>query len=171
MAVRTLLMSRIAWFLFALLPAGCAQPPVPARANFFGDPFVQVTRGLPRCPVPAGPLYTAQEIREQEHIRSQKGVSCHLAGRCRLPNAYLYDQEIIPRVVIAVHADGRFEDTSIWALGQRRLVYLKGCVRTGQQALDLQALVGRIDDVEGVVNQLMTGTDAQPPYDVADPAR
>lgn len=164
-------MSRLPGWVFALLAAGCAQAQAPSRTNFFDDPFVQVTAGLPACTVPSGPLYTPQEVREQEHIRSQKGVSCHLAGRCRLPNAYLYDKEIIPRVAIAVHAEGRFEDTSIWALGQRRLVYLKGCVRSDQQARELEALVGRIDDVEGVVIQLMTGPDGRPPYEPAGPAR
>jgi hypothetical protein len=164
-------MVRCGWPLLALLMAGDVGAQAPPRSNFFGDPFVQITARMAACPVPAGPLYTAQEVREEEHIRSQKGVSCYMAGRCRLPNAYLYDQEIIPRVAIAVHAAGRFEDTSIWALGQRRLVYLKGCVQSAQQSRDLAALVGRIDDVEGVVNQLMTGTGGKAPYEPAGPAR
>jgi hypothetical protein len=164
-------MVRCAWPLLALLMAGDVGAQAPPRSNFFGDPFVQITERMAACPIPAGPLYTAQEVREEEHIRSQKGVSCYMAGRCRLPNAYLYDKEIVPRVAIAVHADGRFEDTSIWALGQRRLVYLKGCVQTEQQSRDLEALVGRIDDVEGVVNQLMTGTRGKASYELAGPAR
>lgn len=164
-------MVRCAWPLLALLIAGAARAQTPPRSNFFDDPFVRITSGIAACPVPAGPLYTAQEVRQEEHIRSQKGVSCYMAGRCRLPNAYLYDKEIIPRVALAVHADGRFEDTSVWALGQRRLVYLMGCVQTGQQSRDLQALVGRIDDVEGVINQLMPGAGGQAPYELAEPAR
>jgi hypothetical protein len=139
------------------------------RRNVFGDPFVQLTRGLPACPVPEGPLYTETEAREAAHDRSQRGVSCHLAGRCRLPNAYLYDKEIIPRVGIAVDADGRFAATRVWALGQRRVVWLKGCVATAAEAAALERLARQIDDVEGVVNELMVGTAGKPPYRVAVP--
>jgi hypothetical protein len=68
------------------------------RSNLFNDPFVQVTAGMPACPVPAPPGVTPQEARELAHDRAQRGVSCWLDGRCRLPNSYLYDAEIIPRV-------------------------------------------------------------------------
>lgn len=151
----------------ALLAALAGAVGADERRNVFGDPFVAVTRGLPACPVPEGPGYTEAEAREAAHDRSQRGVSCHLAGRCRLPNAYLYDKEIIPRVQIAVDADGRYAGTSVWALGQRRVVWLKGCVATAEQKDALERLVRQIDDVEGVVVELMVGTGAPPPYAVA----
>jgi len=151
----------------AVLLVLCAASAADERRNVFGDPFVAVTAGLPRCPVPQGPGYTEAEAREAAHDRSQRGVSCHLAGRCRLPNAYLYDKEIIPRVQIAVDADGRYASTSVWALGQRRVVWLKGCVSTPEQKDGLERLVRHLDDVEGVVNELMVGTGGTPPYAVA----
>ncbi len=135
-----------------------------ARSNVFNDPFLQVSGDLPACPVPDPPGVTEQEAREQAHDRSQRGTSCWLAGRCRLPNAYLYDAEIIPRVQKALRADGRFGQTSIWAMGQRRWVWLQGCVSTAGQKAEAEALVRRIDDVEGVVNQLMVGTSQAPAY-------
>jgi hypothetical protein len=140
-----------------------AQP----RSNVFNDPFVQATAAMPACPVPDAPGVTEEEARELAHDRSQRGVSCWLAGRCRLHNAYLYDAEIIPRVQKAIRLDGRFGDTSIWATGQRRWVWLQGCVATAEQAAEAEALVRRIDDVEGVVNQLMVGTGGKPAYRVA----
>ncbi len=155
--------------LLALVPgpvAGQAQE----RSNPFGDPFVQVTSGLAGCPVPAGPLYTPQQVREEAHGRAQRGVSCHMAGRCRLPSSYLYDKEIVPRVSIATRYAGRFADTSVWALGQRRIVTLMGCVQSTAQSRDLESLIGNIDDVEGVVNYLMIGTSGTPRYEVAPPA-
>jgi osmotically-inducible protein OsmY len=124
------------------------------RANFFDDPFIQVTRGIADCPVPAGPLITEAEMRTQAHARAERGTSCYLAGRCRLPNAYLYDREIIPRVEKAILASGRFAGTSVWAEGQRRWVWLKGCVRSKEQSEALEKLVRGIDDVEAVINQL-----------------
>jgi hypothetical protein len=145
-----------------LLNAGAAmaQP----RSNVFNDPFVQATSGLPSCPAPEPPGVTEQEARELAHDRAQRGVSCWLAGRCRLANAYLYDAEIAPRVQQALRVDGRFAATSIWATGQRRWVWLQGCVSSAAQAAEAEQLVRRIDDVEGVVNQLMVGTGGKPDY-------
>jgi BON domain len=137
-----------------------------ARTNVFDDPFIPVTNGLPACPVPEGPLLTEAEAKAEAHGRSQRGVSCYLSGRCRLSNAYLYDKEIVPRVDKAIHADGRFADTSIWVLGQRRWVFLKGCVSSNAESTALERLVKNIDDVEVVINELSVGTAARPRYAV-----
>lgn len=136
------------------------------RSNAFGDPFLQATSGMPSCPAPEPPGVTDDELRELAHDRTQRGVSCWLAGRCRLQNAYLYDAEIIPRVQQAIRFDGHYGMTSIWATGQRRWVWLQGCVSTAEQAVDVEQLVRRIDDVEGVTNQLMVGTEGRPSYRV-----
>src|SRR5229473_3353951 len=84
------------------------------------------SKGMADCPVPEGPMITEAEMRTQAHVRIERGTRCFLSGRCRLPNSYLYDKEIIPRVAKAILADGRFADTSVWAEGQRRWVWLKG---------------------------------------------
>lgn len=135
-----------------------------ALRNPFEDPFVPLTSGLPGCPVPSEPAYSQAEFQSLAHERSQRGVSCWLAGRCRLSNSYLYDREIMPRVKLAVAASGRFSDTSVWALGQRRFVWLKGCVSLDEKARQLDQLVRSLDDVEGVQLELMTGTAGAPPY-------
>ncbi len=124
------------------------------RSNHFDDPFLQLTQGIADCPVPEGPLLTDAEARAQAHSRIERGTSCFQSGKCRLPNSYLYDKEIIPRVKKAVDADGGFTDTSVWAEGQRRWVWLKGCVSTQAQSDALERLVRNLDDVEGVINQL-----------------
>jgi hypothetical protein len=154
-------------FAAALLTANAtAQEP---RRNAFDDPFTVVTQGLAGCPRPEGPLLSEDQVRAEAHDRAQRGTSCWLAGRCRLHNAYLYDKEIIPRVVKAVKADGHYGDTSVWALGQRRWVWLKGCVAKPEQREALESLVRHIDDVEGVVDELMVGTAGTPPYQTAVP--
>jgi hypothetical protein len=140
--------------------------------NPFHDPFLQITNGLPGCPVPEEPVYSPDEFRQLEHERSQRGVSCWLAGRCRLPNGYLYDAEIIPRVKRAIDARDGYEHTSVWALGQRRHVWLRGCVQSAAQGAEIEAIVRHLDDVEDVLNELMVGTQGVPPYNVrADRAR
>ena len=140
----------------------CAQE----RRNPFGDPFMQVTSALPGCPAPRPPGFTEEEIRNEAHVRAQHGTSCYRVGRCRLPNSYLYDPEIIPRVQQYIRMDGRFDDSSVWVLGERRIVTLMGCVRTPEQAQQLEQAVLLVDDVMGVVNFLMVGTQGKPKYQV-----
>ena len=141
-----------------LTTAQVAGNPAP-RTNAFNDPFVQVTSAIPACPVPEGPLYTEAEVRELAHVRSQHGGSCRRVGRCRLPNSYLYDAEIIPRVQRYIQQDGRFDDTSVWVLGERRLVTLMGCVQSQAQAEALEKAVWLVDDVMGVINLLQVGVE------------
>lgn len=144
------------WLQLVLLWApelvGAAEEP---QQNYFNDPFLQVTAGITSCPPQPGPSISLEQMRAETHWRAERGTSCYRAGRCRLPNAYLYDREIIPRVAQAVLVDGRFADTSLWIEGQRRWVWLKGCVRSSQDALALEQLVRNIDDVEAVINELV----------------
>jgi hypothetical protein len=134
------------------------------RKNYFDDPFVQVTSGFPACPVPEGPLITESEMRTQAHSRTERGTRCYLSGACRLPNSYRYDKEIVARVRQHILHDGRFGATSVWVLGQRRWVSLKGCVRTRAQAAELARLVREVDEVEAVIDELMVGTAGTPKY-------
>ena len=159
--------SRLALALAATLVTATA--PAQERRNAFDDPFLQVTAALRDCPAPRPPGYTEEEVRKEEHVRSQHGTSCYHSGRCRLPNSYLYDKEIIPRVQQYIRRDGRFDDTSVWALGERRIVTLMGCVKTREQAEQMEKAVLLVDDVMGVVNFLMVGTRGCPPYPPTDP--
>jgi BON domain len=124
------------------------------RKNWFDDPFVQVTGAIASCPVPEGPLATEAQSRVEAHVRSERGTRCYLEGRCRLPNSYQYDKEIIARVKKSIVDNGHFKDTSVWVLGQRRWVFLQGCVRSKEQSADLERWVKGVDDVERVVNEL-----------------
>jgi hypothetical protein len=144
------------WLMLALagLAASGGAGADEERMNYFDDPFIQVTSAIGACPKQEGPKITQSEMRAESHARTERGTRCYLEGRCRLPNSYLYDKEIIPRVKTAILVDGRYADTSIWIEGQRRWVWLKGCVRSREQSRALEKLVRSIDDVEGVINQL-----------------
>ena len=143
--------------------AGAHAQAAPAeRRNWFDDPFVQATRALPGCPLPDPPLLTEAEMQHETHWRAERGTSCYRSGRCRLPNAYLYDREIVPRVVKAIEAAGTFDNTSVWVEGQRRWVWLKGCVSQPEQAAEPERMVRLIDDVEAVIPQLIVGTSMPP---------
>ncbi len=152
----------------AVLPFSAAAQERPngpvARGNHFNDPFVQVSSAMADCPVPQGPMFTQQQVRDEAHVRAQHGGSCFRSGRCRLPNSYLYDKEIIPRVLSYLQQDGRFNNTSIWVLGERRLVTLMGCVQSQEQSRAAEQAVLLVDDVMGVVNHLTVGTAGKPKY-------
>jgi len=135
--------------------AANAAPAADERANRFDDPFLEVTNAIPDCPPQSGPMITEAEMRAEAHPRAERGTRCYQSGRCRLPNSYLYDKEIIPRVKTAILADGRFAGTSVSVLGQRRWVILKGCVRTPAEKKALATLVRGIDDVEAVIDELV----------------
>ena len=147
--------------------AGDAASAPAERRNWFDDPFLVATHGLPGCPVPDAPLLTQAQMQHETHWRAERGTSCYRSGRCRLPNAYLYDKEIAPRVVQAIAVAHKFADTSVWVEGQRRWVWLKGCVSTPDQANELERIVRQIDDVESVIPQLIVGTTGTPPYRLA----
>jgi len=159
---------RLVALLALLLAAACAHAQAPAasapgeRRNWFDDPFLVATQGLPGCPVPDPPLLTEPQMQAEAHYRAERGTSCYASGRCRLPNAYLYDKEIAPRVVQAIQVSRKFADTSVWVEGQRRWVWLKGCVSTPDQAAELERIVRLIDDVEAVIPQLVVGTTMPP---------
>lgn len=139
--------------------------------NYFNDPFAQITSGMPGCPVPRGPLVTRSEIRIEAHSRAERGTRCYLSGACRLPNSYLYDKDIAARMRQHVLYDGRFSRTSVWVLVQRRWVILQGCVRTKAESAALAVLAREVDDVEGVVDELMIGTRGTPKYQTKPPER
>jgi hypothetical protein len=139
---------------FLLWTSAWAADEPEVLANHFNDPFLQVTDAISSCEKQTGPRISLAQMRAESHWRAERGTSCFRSGRCRLPNAYLYDAEIIPRVKQAVLADGRFANTSIAVEGQRRWVWLRGCVASEAQIAALEQLVRNIDDVEAVIAQL-----------------
>ena len=150
----------------AILAAACAGAAAQTATNHFDDPFLRATSAIPNCPVPEGPLYTQEQVRDQAHVRAQAGTSCFTSGRCRLPNAYLYDKEIAPRAVQYLQRDDRFATSSVWIVVQRRIVYLLGCAQSREQAATMEQSTALIDDVAGVVNWLSAPGEA-PKYPLA----
>lgn len=139
----------------------------PAKQNWVDDPFFRVSAGLPGCPEPEGPFYTAEERRIQIHSRLERGTSCWLAGKCSDSNAYRYDKPLAPKVRAALEAVPGLRRGSVWVMVQRRWVYLQGCVPSPALARQLERAARALPDVEAVVPDLMVGTRGKPPYPVA----
>jgi hypothetical protein len=149
----------------ASAPAG-GMPSGEREGNLFHEPFFQLSDKIASCKPPRGPWWTAEEAKADIHWRSQSGVSCYLAGKCRLMNSYLYDPDIAERVKAVFERDFRFEDSSVWAHVQRRFVTLMGCVKDESQKSALIAAMQGIDDVNQVIDQLTIGPAAAPKYTV-----
>ena len=155
-----------------LLLAGLAhsQPAGPGeRRNWFEDPFFQVSSGVPACPVPLGPLLTADEQRREAHERIERGTSCWLAGKCRDSNAYRYDKTLAPQDQAALKAVPGIERSSVWVTVRRRWVFLEGCVASSDQVARLERAAREVPEVEAVVPTLSVGREA-PRYRLRDEA-
>src|SRR2546428_11277909 len=87
-------------FRLRLLPWAMAVASLaPAMAqeipqNLFNDPFEQLSSDIANCPEPVGPRLPESLRASRAHLRIERGTTCWLAGRCRLPNSYRYDPEI-----------------------------------------------------------------------------
>jgi hypothetical protein len=150
--------------MFALAASTCHAQDVSQRRNWFDDPFFQVTSGIPRCPVPAGPRITETERRSQAHHRVERGTSCWLAGECERPNAYAYDQDIARNLKAALPAAQRLSRSSLWVTVQRRIVFIEGCADRMSTASKLGALAKAVPDVQQVVLAVSLKPGSRPPY-------
>jgi hypothetical protein len=139
--------------VWLLVSAGWAQE----RRNWYNDPFAQATRGYPRCPQPSGPLLTQQEMREQAHVRVERGTSCALEGKCEPGGAYKRDAQINERVRQAIATSSRLRNTSLWVTTQAAYVTLEGCVRSGRQQRRLRTLVEGQEGVRYVIDGTTIG--------------
>jgi len=147
--------------------------------NRGNDPFFRISNALAECPVPLGPLITEQQWLGESHYRVERGNSCWIEGRCRLSNAYNYDEEIavaVQRRLTSIAAATRWKDqTSLWLVLQRRFIYLQGCVSPDFDKKTFLFELGKTADVDQVVDQTMVGvpnTKIPPavPYPVAPDA-
>ena len=140
--------------------ASAARPP----GNLFNEPFMHRSNGIPGCIAPRGPWLTEEQLVADSHWRANSGVSCYVAGKCRLMNSYMYDKDIGERVKTTFERDGRFDDASIWVHVQRRMVTVMGCVKSAEQAALLKDTLGAIDDVTMVIDQTSVGVTRSPKY-------
>jgi osmotically-inducible protein OsmY len=148
-----------------------STPPVQTDAqtkkNYFDDPFFQLSRTLPICPVPEGPMYTADEQRAEAHSRIERGASCYLAGKCAQSNAYAYDKALAQQLQTALAKAASAQASSVWVTVQRRMVYLQGCVTSAEQARALEAAARAVPEVDAVLPTLSIGITEKPGYKLA----
>ncbi|MFM0052133.1 BON domain-containing protein [Caballeronia grimmiae] len=134
-----------------------ADAPANTPANRGNDPFLHVSSAIVACPTPSGPVQTEQEWLADSHYRIERGNSCWIAGRCRLPNSYGYDREIaesVTRRLNALNASLHWrEKTSLWLTLQRRFIYIDGCVSPDFDKTRFVSELGETADVEKIIDR------------------
>ncbi len=80
--------------LLLLVPGAHAASDTSDLQNRGHDPFFQISSAIPDCPEPAGPRVSEAEWKRESHHRIEHGNHCWVEGRCRLPNAFAYDDEL-----------------------------------------------------------------------------
>lgn len=151
--------------------AASATQPTALRQGLLNrgdDPFFQISSQLAHCPVPLGPLESADDWLAEAHYRIERGNSCWNDGRCRLPNAYLYDKDIADAVRrrlrrISAKTPG-WQQSTLWVMVQRRWVYLMGCVQPGFDVKPMLDALAQSADVERVIDQTTSTPQRGTPY-------
>ena len=159
---------RCAWCLLASI----ASRPALAddlRSNRGNDPFFQISKAIPQCPAPLGPMETEQEWQSEAHYRIERGNSCWVEGRCRLSNSYRYDAEIaeaVQRRLSTINMATHWrEQSSLWLMLQRRFIYVQGCVSPSFDKDKFLSELAKTADVDKVIDNTTTRPEATPlPY-------
>lgn len=132
--------------------------------NWFNDPYFQISAGMPACPVPLGPLLTKAQMTGEAHSRVERGTSCWMEGKCKQPNAYLYDAGIAQAIRERLGGNPAFESDSLWITVKRRFVWVEGCMTDPAKASGIEAMLQAIPNVERVFVNVMHGQEAHAPY-------
>lgn len=137
--------------------------------NRGNDPFFQVSKAILNCPEPAGPRTTEAEWIRESHHRIEHGNHCWIEGRCRLPNAFAYDQEIADsarRRLQWLSANmPAWEQSTLWITVWQRWVLIQGCVGPQFPTAKFMEAMREIPDAERVVDQTTRDASRNVPYE------
>ncbi|WP_439709411.1 BON domain-containing protein [Cupriavidus pauculus] len=123
-----------------------AQSMPPTLRNFGNDPFVRISQAIADCPEPAGPRISEAQWKREAHHRIEQGNHCYVEGRCRLANAYQYDNDIAEalqrRLDTLSHSQPAWQNSSLWITvsGRRLTVGMRGA---GIQPLVISECIAR----------------------------
>lgn len=139
--------------------------------NWFKDPYSQVRFGISACPQPLGPYATHDQMLHETHYRSERGLRCYLEKKCTKPSSYMYDADIAEAVRSRFAASPKLKDTSLWVTGQRRFVWIEGCVASTRDRSEIEALMRGVPDLEMLIVNVMRLGEPSIPYRVLGPGQ
>jgi BON domain len=154
-----------------ILAAPLASQSEEVVRNGFKDPYFQVRSGIARCPAPLGPYITEESMRNEAHVRTERGTRCWVEKKCTKPNSYLYDPEIAQAVRSRFESTRALGKASLWVTIQRRVVWVEGCVPPGYAKGTLEKLLKGVPDVEQLIVTVTRDPGARPGYRTLGPGQ
>ncbi|MEM5460830.1 BON domain-containing protein [Paraburkholderia phytofirmans] len=153
--------------MLVLAQTAYAQSELQNRGN---DPFLRISSAIRDCPEPAGPRITKAEWMRESHHRIEHGNHCWLEGRCRLPNAFEYDNEIADttqrRLKWLTGTLPEWQQSSLWITVWQRWILVQGCVGAGFPRDKFFSALREIPDAERVINETTSHPEQKLPYTV-----
>ncbi|MFC7515994.1 BON domain-containing protein [Herbaspirillum sp. GCM10030257] len=150
--------------VFFMFVSTCYGQDADELRNWFNDPFFQVSKDVPDCPVPAGPFVDERAMRNQSHQRAEKGTTCWLAGDCDRQNSYMYDTDIAKEFMSATGERGPFVNTTLWITVQGRVAYIQGCGISESQVPQLEEFARSVRYVQQAFVDLRVDRSRRAPY-------
>ncbi|HVE10532.1 MAG TPA: BON domain-containing protein [Paraburkholderia sp.] len=164
MKIRRRLMSLT--LALALLASGAHADD--ALQNRGHDPFFQISSAIANCPEPAGPRVDEAEWKRESHHRIEHGNHCWLEGRCRLPNAFEYDEEIAEsthrRLQWLSTRMPAWQQSTLWVTVWQRWMLVQGCVSRDFPLARFIAALREVPDVERVIDETTADPGKHVPY-------
>lgn len=104
----------------------------------------------------------------ESHHRIEHGNHCWLEGRCRLPNAFDYDNEIAEstrrRLQWLSTTLPEWTQSTLWVTVYQRWLLVQGCVSHDFPKEKFFAALGEVPDAERVVDETTDQPGQKPPY-------
>ncbi|MHA6890042.1 BON domain-containing protein [Ralstonia pseudosolanacearum] len=151
--------------LMLSVPAAHAEDDLQNRGH---DPFFQISSAIPGCPEPAGPRVSEAEWKRESHHRIEHGNHCWVEGRCRLPNAFAYDEEIADsarRRLQWLSANmPAWRQSTLWVTVWQRWMLVQGCVVPGFAVGSFIDALRAVPDVERVIDETTAHPERGVPY-------
>ncbi len=163
------LTSFILLILFVVLTSPTLAQSGSKRQNWYKDPFFQISRAIPDCPKPAGPYVTEEQRMADAHHRGERGTSCWLAGKCKRPTSYYYDQDIAKAFKASLDKHNPFsQNSTLWVTIQGRYVFIEGCVADKSISAKIEHFAFALPYVQIAVAHVRSDPKAKPPYVLFD---
>jgi hypothetical protein len=151
--------------ILALANGAVAQDDLQNRGH---DPFFQISSAVARCPEPAGPRVSEAEWMRESHHRIEHGNHCWLEGRCRLPIAFEYEDEIADstrrRLQWLNTTLPAWRQSTLWITVWQRWILIQGCVAPNFPLDQFMAAMRDVPDAERVIDETTAHPEQKIPY-------
>jgi hypothetical protein len=158
----------LAFLLCAFTLSGASLYAGDSLQNRGHDPFFQISSAIANCPEPLGPRVSEAEWKGESHHRVEHGSDCWLEGRCRLPSAFEYDDEIAEsarrRLQWLSSSLPAWQHSTLWVTVYERWIVVQGCVANDFPSGAFFSALREVPDVLDVSDETTAHPQRKLPY-------